>query len=153
MWKLNTCTFEWYPHQPWLIFIWVAKITSFKIRFFCVCLQPIKSPFHENIIKTVYFCQLVWFIRFLWIYRCIDITSSVNIKPAWTSYLWVCRTHGGPTTRNPQMAITYQSLCIISQPSVNSNLELQSGNAQSGSNSTIFKAVRPWNLTDDLAKQ
>ena len=32
-------------------------------------------------------------------------------------------------------------------------LELQSGNAQSGSNSTIFKAVRPWNLTDDLGKQ
>ena len=28
--------------------------------------------------------------------------------------------------------------------------ELQSGNAQSGSNSTIFRAVRPWNLTDDL---
>ena len=32
-------------------------------------------------------------------------------------------------------------------------LELQSGNAQSGSNSTIFRAVRSWNLTDDLAKQ
>ena len=32
-------------------------------------------------------------------------------------------------------------------------LELQSGNAQSGSNSMIFRAVRPWNLTDDLAKQ
>ena len=32
-------------------------------------------------------------------------------------------------------------------------LELQSGNAQSGSNSTIFRAVRPWKLTDDLAKQ
>ena len=32
-------------------------------------------------------------------------------------------------------------------------LELWSGNAQSGSNSTIFRAVRPWNLTDDLAKQ
>ena len=31
-------------------------------------------------------------------------------------------------------------------------LELQFGNAQSGSNSTIFRAVRPWNLTDDLAK-
>ena len=28
-------------------------------------------------------------------------------------------------------------------------LELQSGNAQSGSNSTIFRAVRSWNLTDD----
>ena len=29
-------------------------------------------------------------------------------------------------------------------------LELQSGNAQSGSNSKIFRAVWPWNLTDDL---
>ena len=32
-------------------------------------------------------------------------------------------------------------------------LELQSGNAQSGSKSTIFWAVWPWNLTDDLEKQ
>ena len=32
-------------------------------------------------------------------------------------------------------------------------LELQSGNAQSGSNSMIFRAVWPWNLTDDLVKQ
>ena len=32
-------------------------------------------------------------------------------------------------------------------------LELQSRNAQSRSNSTIFRAVWPWNLTDDLEKQ
>ena len=32
-------------------------------------------------------------------------------------------------------------------------LELQSGNAQFGSKSTIFFAVWPWNLTDDLEKQ
>ena len=32
-------------------------------------------------------------------------------------------------------------------------LELQSGNARSGSNWTNFGAVRPWNLTDALAKQ
>ena len=32
-------------------------------------------------------------------------------------------------------------------------LELQSGNAQSGSNTTIFRAVRPWNLMNYLAKQ
>ena len=32
-------------------------------------------------------------------------------------------------------------------------LELQSGNAQSGSNSTLFRAVWPWNLTYDLHKQ
>ena len=32
-------------------------------------------------------------------------------------------------------------------------LELQSWNAQFGSNSTIFRAVWPWNLTDDLEIQ
>ena len=32
-------------------------------------------------------------------------------------------------------------------------LELQSGNAQFESNSTIFRAMWPWNLTDDLEKQ
>ena len=32
-------------------------------------------------------------------------------------------------------------------------LELQTGNAHFGSNSTIFRAVWPWNLTDDLEKQ
>ena len=32
-------------------------------------------------------------------------------------------------------------------------LELQSGNAQSGSNSMLFRAMWPWNLTDDLQKQ
>ena len=32
-------------------------------------------------------------------------------------------------------------------------LELQSGNAHFGSNSTIFRAVWPWNLMDDLENQ
>ena len=32
-------------------------------------------------------------------------------------------------------------------------LELQSGNAQFGSNSMILRAVRPCNLTDDREKQ
>ena len=32
-------------------------------------------------------------------------------------------------------------------------LELQSANAQSGSNSALFRSVWPWNLTDDLGKQ
>ena len=32
-------------------------------------------------------------------------------------------------------------------------LELQSGNAQFGSNSTIFRAVQPCNLKYDLEKQ
>ena len=32
-------------------------------------------------------------------------------------------------------------------------LELQSGNAQFGSNSMMFRAVWPWNLIDHLEKQ
>ena len=32
-------------------------------------------------------------------------------------------------------------------------LELQSGNAQFGSKSMIFRAVWPWNVTDDVEKQ
>ena len=32
-------------------------------------------------------------------------------------------------------------------------LELQSGNAQSGSNAKLFRALWPWNLMDDLQKQ
>ena len=32
-------------------------------------------------------------------------------------------------------------------------LELQSGNARSGSNSTLFRAVWPWNLMNDLEKK
>ena len=32
-------------------------------------------------------------------------------------------------------------------------LELEYGNAQSGSNATLLRAVWPWNLTDDLEKQ
>ena len=32
-------------------------------------------------------------------------------------------------------------------------LELQSWNAQSGSNGTLLRAVWPWNLTDDIEKQ
>ena len=32
-------------------------------------------------------------------------------------------------------------------------LDLESGNAQSGSNATLFRAVWPWNLMDDLEKQ
>ena len=46
-----------------------------------------------------------------------------------------------------------QALCSIFVDIGEFKLELQSGNAQSGSNSTIFSAVWPLNLTDDLEKQ
>ena len=50
-------------------------------------------------------------------------------------------------------SVLLQALCIIFVVIGEFKLELQSGNAQSGSNSAIFRAVWPWNLTDDLEKQ
>ena len=46
-----------------------------------------------------------------------------------------------------------QALCIISYPLVNSNWSFSLGNAQFGSNSTIFRAAWPGSLTDDLEIQ
>ena len=49
--------------------------------------------------------------------------------------------------------LCYFKLCASFRTHWWIKLELQSGNDQFGSNSTIFIAVRPWNLTDDLEKQ
>ena len=46
-----------------------------------------------------------------------------------------------------------KALCIISQPSVNSNWSYSPETPNLGQIRNFFKAVRPWNLTDELAKQ
>ena len=47
-----------------------------------------------------------------------------------------------------------QALCMHHFVAIGElKLELQSGKDQFGSNSTIFRAMRPWNLKDDLEKQ
>ena len=45
--------------------------------------------------------------------------------------------------------LCYFKLCASFRTLWELKLELQSGNAQFGSNSTIFRAVRPWNLMDE----
>ena len=59
---------------------------------------------------------------------------------------WPCKTIG-------HLFYATSSFVHLFVPIGEFKLKLQSGNAQSGSNSTIFRAVRPWNLTDDLQKQ
>ena len=59
---------------------------------------------------------------------------------------WPCKTIG-------HLFYATSSFVHLFVPIGEFKLKLQSGNAQSGSNSTIFRAVRPWNLTDDLEKQ
>ena len=71
-----------------------------------------------------------------------DCLSRVTYK----FYGWSSKTIG-------HLFYATSSFVYHSVPIGEFKLELQSGNAQFGSNSTIFRAVRPWNLTDDLAKQ
>ena len=59
---------------------------------------------------------------------------------------WPCKTIG-------HLFYVTSSFVHLFVPIGEFKLKLQSGNAQSGSNWMIFRAVRPWNLTDDLAKQ
>ena len=59
---------------------------------------------------------------------------------------WPCKTIG-------HLFYATSSFVHLFVPIGEFKLKLQSGNAQSGSNWMIFRAVRPWNLTDDLAKQ
>ena len=59
---------------------------------------------------------------------------------------WPCKTIG-------HLFYASSSFVHLFVPIGEFKLKLQSWNAQSGSNWMIFRAVRPWNLTDDLAKQ
>ena len=59
---------------------------------------------------------------------------------------WPCKTIG-------HLFYATSSFVHLFVPFGEFKLKFQSGNAQSGSNWMIFRAVRPWNLTDDLAKQ
>ena len=57
---------------------------------------------------------------------------------------WPCKTIG-------HLFYATSSFVHLFVPIDEFKLKLQSGNAQSGSNWMTFRAVRPWNLTDDLA--
>ena len=59
---------------------------------------------------------------------------------------WPCKTIG-------HLFYATSSFVHLFVPIGEFKLKLQSGNAQSVSNWMIFRAVRPWNLTDDLAIQ
>ena len=59
---------------------------------------------------------------------------------------WPCKTIGHFFYSTPSFMHHFGAIGVL-------KLELESGNAQFGSNSTIFRAVWPWNLTDDLEKQ
>ena len=76
-----------------------------------------------------------------WI-RIVNFSACVTMKFDW----WPCKTIGHLFYATSSFVHHFVAIGEF-------KLELQSGNAQFRSNLTSFRAVRPWNLTDDHAKQ
>ena len=91
-------------------------------------------------------------------HRCIQAGVTVRKRPIWVKMddffsrvtlqfdVWPWKTIGHLFYATSSFVHHYVTIGEF-------KLELQSGNAQSRSNLTIFRAVWPWNLTDDLDKQ
>ena len=79
--------------------------------------------------------------RPIWV-KIIDFFSRVTLQ----SDVWPWKTIGRLFYSTSSFVHHFVTIGVL-------KLELQSGNAQFGWNSTIFRAVWPWNLTDDLEKQ
>ena len=67
--------------------------------------------------------------------------------------VWPCNWTDDLLKNNRAPLLCYLKLCASFLAIGVLKLQLESGNDQFGSNSTIFRAVWPWNLTDDLEKQ
>ena len=75
--------------------------------------------------------------RPIWV-KIDDVLSRVTLK----FDVWPWKTIRHLFYATSSFVHHFVAICVF-------KLELQSGNAQSGSNSTIFRAVWPWNLRDD----
>ena len=86
----------------------------------------------------------------------IQTGDTVRKRPIWVKFddlepcdLEIC----GWTWKTKGHLFYATSTCVRHFVAIGEfKLEVQSGNGQSGSNSATFRAVWPWNLTDDLEK-
>ena len=88
----------------------------------------------------------------------IQTGVTVRKRPIWVKFDDFLRRvtlkfDGWPRKTIGHLFMLLQALCIISYPFVNSNWSYSPETPNSGQIPMIFRAVRPWNLTDDLAKQ
>ena len=101
-----------------------------------------------------YFKLCVWFRAHWW----IQTGVTVQKRPIWVKFedflsRATLKFDGWPWKTIGHLFYATSSFVQHFVPIGEFKLELQSGNAQFGSNLTIFRAVWPWNLTDDLQKQ
>ena len=78
---------------------------------------------------------------------------SIRVKIDHFCSMWPWNLTDDPEIQFGTSSMLLQVLCIISQPSVNSNSSYSPENAQFGSKSANFGPVWHWNLFHDLEKQ
>ena len=133
-------------HPIWVKFRWFLELWDLEIWQMTLqnnsapllCYYKLCASFHTH-----------WWIQ-IWVAvqkRSIQVKiDNFLSRVTWKFYGWPSKTIG-------HLFYAISSFVYHFVPIGEFKLELQSGNAQFGSNSTIFRAVRPWNLTDDLEKQ
>ena len=125
-------------------------------RFFEPCdLEILRMTLKNNRASLLcYFKPCVSFRTHRW----IQIGVTVRKRPIWVKFddfysRATLKFDGWPSKTIGHLFYATSSFVYHFVPISEIKLELQSGNAQSGSNFSIFSAVWPWNLTDDLQKQ
>ena len=125
-------------------------------RFFSPCdLEISWMTLENNRAPLLYYIKLCASFQ---IHRWIQIGVTIRKRSIWVkigNFLSrvTVKFDGWPSKTIGHLFYATSSFVYHFIPIGELKLELQSGNAQFGSNATIFRAVRPWNLTDDLQKQ
>ena len=125
-------------------------------RFFSLCDLEIWCMTSKNIrTPLLYYIKLcVSFQIHRWIKTEVTLRKrSIRVEIGDFLSLVTLKLYGWPWKMIGHLSYTTSSFEFHFKSIRELKLKLQSGNAQSGSNLTIFLAVRPWNLMDDLAKQ
>ena len=113
---------------------WNINIRSNRYWFYAILREQGKSEGFESCDRPIVRKRPIWV-------KIGDVLSRVTLK-----------FDGWPWKTIGHLSFTVSSFVQHFIAIGEFNLELLSGNAQFGSNSTIFRAVWPWNLTHDLEK-
>ena len=146
-WPLVISNLSYSPETPNLGLIrWFLEPCDLEIWW--MTLKNNRAPLQCYFKLCASFCSHWW----------IQTGVTVRKRPIWVKFGdfysrvtlkfdgWPWKTIGHLFYATSSFVHHFVAICVF-------KLELQSGNAQSGSNLTIFRAVWPWNLTDDLEKQ
>ena len=125
-------------------------------RFFSLCdLEIWSMTLKNNTAPLLYYIKLcVSFQIHRWIQTKVTVRKrSIRVKIGDFLSCVTLKFDGWPWKTIGHLFFTTSSFVHHFIPIGEFEFQLQSGNAQFGSKSTIFLAVWPWNLTDDLQKQ